>query len=71
MSQDGRYRFAEVGVAGSNPDVRSTNYMRIPRPSPSYGSAGGVQTNGVVVVTAMKPDRSRIGRLSEEASTCR
>ena len=31
----------------------------------------GVQVNGVVVVTAMKPSRSRIGRLSSDASTCR
>ena len=31
--------------------------------------AGGDQTYGVVVVTATKPSRSRIGRLSGEAST--
>jgi hypothetical protein len=27
--------------------------------------------NGVVVVTALKPNRSSIGRLSDDASTCR
>jgi hypothetical protein len=31
----------------------------------------GDQMNGVVVVTATKPSRSRIGRLSSDASTWR
>ena len=35
------------------------------------GSAAGVQTYGVVVVTATNPRRSRIGPLSDDASTCR
>src|SRR4051812_16173688 len=38
---------------------------------PAYGVDVGDQTNGVVEVTAAKPSRSRIGRLSLDASTCR
>lgn len=38
---------------------------------PNGYDAGGVQTYGVVVVTATNPRRYKIGRLSSDASTCR
>lgn len=41
------------------------------RPKVRYTGAGGDHTYGVVVVTGVKPRRSRIGRLSAEASVSR
>ena len=49
---------------------RSRPHSRHRREHRSFDSRGD-QMNGVVVVTATKPRRSRIGRLSSEASTCR
>lgn len=57
---------ATAGVSAANAVARTP--LRLD--ARSYAStSGGDQTYGVVVVTATNPSRSRIGRLSSEAST--
>ena len=75
-------RFAGAGAVyeylthGAHPPAIATSYVtcgeygRTAYESP-VRAVGGDHTYGVVVVTAWKPRRSRIGRLSSEASTSR